>query len=517
MSQSTLFRYNFRVLMFHNWLLLAFPVAVSQLTVFWFILTTSLLTPDLPARSVEMVTPLLAAFLGAHLLSAEYRSRIGAVLASRPVNIGRIVVMRLLVMLALVWVLALISLGAFYAGLKPYDLAPDILACIPSTLFLTMLALTFATLYRHPLVGFGVAALYWAMDLVPGAPLQPYLSLRSLSSYYASMNNPYHLTFLESWWIAKGILLAAALLLYMYHSRLVFTLGTPLTLRTRRRASLAVAGILAFYLISGAVLKVGYGYQHRGTLPNNDLIWFRYQFASYGPLPVAPLFGPAFTRYLGEINNPWRLTAEEGDAMGDNVKHYQGLDEVVSRMPKSIWAASAAEARARLEGHRQKTTEETITYYQLIVDRYSQSPYLDYALRMIARTYADANRTADAQAGYENLLKRIPGTVYRSEALRFLTETELKAGHLPQAGQWAEQWAEVAPLYERFEAWVDLAQIRKAQGDVAGAKQAAQTVLTAVREFRKQVNMHTLDLTPTQENLRKAAANKAEQVAQSLL
>src|SRR5579871_3161591 len=137
---------------------MVFPLAISQLTVFWFVLTRKF-TPDLPARSVEMVTPLLAAFLGAHLLSAEYRSRIGAVLASRPVNIGRIVVMRLLVMLALVWVLALISLGAFYAGLKPYDLAPDILACIPSTLFLTMLALTFATLYRHPLVGFGVAAL----------------------------------------------------------------------------------------------------------------------------------------------------------------------------------------------------------------------------------------------------------------------------------------------------------------------------------------------------------------------
>src|ERR1041385_4870782 len=97
MSQTTLFRYNFRVLMFNNWLLLAFPLAVSQLTVFWNILTRAPSTfgPDLPAQSVEMITPLLAAFLGAHLLSAEYRSRIGAVLASRPVNIGRIVVLQI--------------------------------------------------------------------------------------------------------------------------------------------------------------------------------------------------------------------------------------------------------------------------------------------------------------------------------------------------------------------------------------------------------------------------------------
>src|SRR5262245_55539559 len=139
MNQSTLFRYNFRVLMLNNWWLLVFPLAVSQLSVFWNVLIQRF-SPDLPAKSLEMVTPLLGAFLGAHLLSAQYRSRIGAVLASRPVNIGKIVVMRLIVLLALVCGLAWLSLQAHYFWMEPFNQVPIFLACIPSTLFLTMLA-----------------------------------------------------------------------------------------------------------------------------------------------------------------------------------------------------------------------------------------------------------------------------------------------------------------------------------------------------------------------------------------
>src|SRR5215472_16952814 len=134
MNQTTLFRYNFRVMMLHNWWLVVFPLMISQLTVFWNVLTRRF-SLNLPAQSVEMITPLLAAFLGAHLLSAEYRSRIGAVLASRPVNIGRIVNMRLAVMLALVWALAGLSLLAFYYWMEPYNFVPALLASIPSTLF----------------------------------------------------------------------------------------------------------------------------------------------------------------------------------------------------------------------------------------------------------------------------------------------------------------------------------------------------------------------------------------------
>ena len=267
MNQTTLLRYNFRVLMLNNWLLLAFPIAVSQLTVFWLGITRKF-SPDLPAASVEMVTPILAAFLGAHLLSAEYRSRVGAILASRPVDIGKIVLMRLAVMLGLVWSLAIVSLFAYRVfWLTPYDFVTPLLACIPSTLFLTMVALTFATMFRNPLAGFSAAGLYWVLDLVPGAPIQPYLSLRSLSSYYTVQHNYLLQTFLTDWWISKLVLLVGAVALYIYHNKQVMSIGSLLTFGLRRRAGLLGAGVICLYLVSGAVIKVAYGYEHRGQLP----------------------------------------------------------------------------------------------------------------------------------------------------------------------------------------------------------------------------------------------------------
>jgi hypothetical protein len=422
MNQTTLFRYNFRVLMLNNWWLLVFPLAVSQLTVYWNVLTQQY-KPSLPSQSVEMVTPLLAGFLGAHLLSAEYRSRIGAVLASRPVDIGKIVVMRLVVMLALVWGLALLSVQAYYFWMEPFDQFVMVIACVPSTLFMTMLALTFATLFRNSLAGFGIAALFWALDLPPGAPLNPYLTLKSLTNYYSVMANLERQSFVEDWKIAKVILLVASLLLFLYHSRLVFTLGAPLTLRTRRRALVGAGCLLLFTLLSGAVFKVWYGYNHRGSLKPDDVSWFRYQFTPYGPLPVSSLFGTAFPRYLGELTNAWRLSEiEETDRMGDTVKHRNDLKYIRDRMPGSMWAPSAADALARIEGRKQENVEDTVAYYRYIVDRYPTSPYVSFALRESARRLADAQRFDEAKATYKELLQRVPNTVYKTEANKFLAE-----------------------------------------------------------------------------------------------
>src|SRR2546421_286669 len=100
MVSTALFRYNFRVLLFRNWWLLVFPIAASQFTVFWNIITHRT-SSAVPAQTLEMVSSLLAAFLSAHLLSAEYQSRIGALLASKPLNIGRVVLMRLVVVIVL--------------------------------------------------------------------------------------------------------------------------------------------------------------------------------------------------------------------------------------------------------------------------------------------------------------------------------------------------------------------------------------------------------------------------------
>src|SRR5438270_8849346 len=102
MNSLALIRYNFRIVMFNNWWLLVFPVAVSQLTVFWNIITQKF-TPALPAISAELISPLLAAFLSAHLLAAEYPSHVAVILASKPLHIGKVVLLRLIGVLALVW------------------------------------------------------------------------------------------------------------------------------------------------------------------------------------------------------------------------------------------------------------------------------------------------------------------------------------------------------------------------------------------------------------------------------
>src|SRR2546430_13078898 len=104
-SSGALIRYNLRVVVFNNWWLLVFPIAISQFTVFWSIITEKF-SPALPAANAETVTPLLAAFLGAHVLSPEHASRVGATLASKPLNIGTVQVMRLPALLALAWSLS---------------------------------------------------------------------------------------------------------------------------------------------------------------------------------------------------------------------------------------------------------------------------------------------------------------------------------------------------------------------------------------------------------------------------
>lgn len=517
MNQPTLLRYNFHILMHNNWMLLAFPAVVSQLSVFWFVLTQRF-SPELPAQSVEMVTPLLAAFLGAHLLSTEYRSRVGAVLASRPVNINRIVVLRLVVMLALVWLLAGLSLMAYSLWMQPFDISLPVLACIPSTLFLSLLALTFATLFRNSLAGFGVAALYWALDLVPGPPLNPYLSLHSLTSYYGAQSSGVHRTFLDTWWQTKIVLLIGALALYLIHARMVFALGTSHTLRARRRAALGAATVLGIYLFSGMALRMVYGYTHLGKLPQNDITWFRYQFSSYGSLPASALFGPTFHRYLGEFPNPWRLNAGSfDDMMGNTVQHRRDLMELLNNAPNSVWAPSAADALARIQTNAQSTPEEIVTAYRNVVNRYPKSPYIDYALRQIAHAYADAQRSAEAQAGYEELLLRVPHSDYQAEAYSYLMERDRQTGNLPEAARRAEQWISVALIQDRFDAWKNLAEIRNAMGDKAGAKQAAQETLTAAKDFERALQNGQVQLSPSQELIKKGAAQQAQQEARRML
>ncbi|HSV72946.1 MAG TPA: tetratricopeptide repeat protein [Chthonomonadales bacterium] len=488
MGGVALFRYNFRVLMANNWWLPVLPVAASQLTVFWNIITQPF-TPALPARSVEMITPLLAAFLSAHLLSAEYQAGMGAILASKPVHIGRIVLRRLAVVMAVVWTLAALSLAAYWYGMEPYGVTSVAAAGAVSSLYLALLALTFATWLRSPLAGFGVAALVWALDLPPGPPMNPYLSLSTLSFALQPPDIASGAVLPGSWWAAKLVLLVATVVLYRAHGKLLFRLGSPFTVLERRRAVSAAGALLAFIVISGAGVKVAYGYAMRGSLEPDDTTWFRRQFAAYGPIPVAALFGGAFRSYVGPIPSTWRLQQQnEADRWGATAQRVRDLREVVDRMPRSVWAPSASEVLARIDP---PSAEE---HLRRVLERYPQSPLVPGALNRLARIYADDGRDDQARAAYLELLERRPRSRYRTEALRFLTADHHRRGEYDAAERWARDWIAAASVRERASAHMALADILHQSGRDADARAAAEQALRAVEEFDRAARDDALDI-----------------------
>ncbi len=516
MRRATLITYNLRVVLFNNWWLLVFPIAVSQLSVFWYIVTQKF-SPGLPTTSAEMITPLLAAFLAVHILSAEYQSRVGAILASKPVHIGKVVLARLGAVFALVWLLELLSLSAFYFGMEPYDLGGAFLASIPSTVFLALLALTFATLLRHPLAGFGIAALYWALNLPPGPPMNAYFGLHSYASYVGAPKLSFNLN-ITPWWVSKILLLVAAVLLYALHRRLVFQLGVPPTMRARRRTVGWAAAFLCVYLILGATAKVAYGYAHRGSLDPNDGGWFRLQFGSFGPIPVSYLFGPAFHRYLGPVQSAWRLQQEdEADMLGNTAQHRRELREVLDRMPHSMWAASAADLLVRMVGREEGPVEDRAALFQRVVDSYPGSPYVDYALHEKAMVYDGANLHQQAADAYAELLRRRPNSAFRSEALHYLVDYARERHDLRAAEKWAADWQASAPIQDRFTAWAELAEIRNGLGDSAGAKEAARQTFATAAAYREAHNAGRINARAGQLMKWEAMSRDAERMARRFM
>jgi outer membrane protein assembly factor BamD (BamD/ComL family) len=476
--------------MHHNWWLLVIPLAASQLSVF-FTLVTQRFAPTLPVSTVETTSPLLAAFLCAHLLAAEYRSGIGGVLASKPVDIGKVVLLRLFIVMMLVWGLGFLSLAAFYFGMQPFPVLKPAISCVVSSLFLGLLALTFATMFRHPLAGFGVAAVYWLFDAAPGPPLNHFLSLKSLTASFPTPGVPPGQPLSDVWLAAKLVLFIGAILLYMLHTRLLFTLGSPLTLRRRQRTLAWAGGLLAFYLISGSVVKVVVGYQNRGKLYPDDVAWFRRQFGPYGPVPVSALFGANFRRYLGDIPNTWRLQQDsEGDLLGDTDQHRRSLARILTQAPGSIWAPSAAILMARLGDRAKDSLQDKIAGFQYVIDHYPGSPYEAFALWQIAHNYSDAfdndpRYEDNARTAYEALLAKYPVTDYNADAYGFLAQSDQRHKNTVAAAEHTRKWIETAPIYEKFRALMLMAEILRDAGKMDEAKTTALQAKKAVQDFRR--------------------------------
>ena len=491
-----LLRYNFRVVMFRNWWLLVFPVAASQLVVFWNLITLRF-SDNLPAHVVETTPPLLAAFLSAHLMTAEYKSGIGAILASKPVDISKVVLIRLVVVMALVWALAGLSLVAFYYGWEPYPMAPAAVACIPSTLFMGLLALTFATLFRNAWAGFAVAAAWWVMDLAPGVAMNPFLSLQTVSDSMVSEAVHRTTVFTRYPWHAKLLLLGMAAALYYYHRQLIFTLGSQASSRQRRRALAAAVAIPILYAVLGATLKVGYLYANRANLYPDDTAWIRQQLAPFGPLPVRWLFGPAFAAYVGEIPNTWRLAAgEDADVYGDTARHRREVATMLERRTRSIWASNIAELHTRLAGQQAQTPEARIALFRSALEACPDGPHASGILVRMAREYVDLGDLEAATEACESALKARPNQRVASEALRLLTQVRRQAGDLPGAAETAARWAAAADTRQRFRALATHYEILIEMGGLEEARRVAKATLQAIEDFRREVNAPDAVRTP---------------------
>jgi hypothetical protein len=268
-------------------------------------------------------------------------------------------------------------------------------------------------------------------------------------------------------------------------------------------------------MVSGACIKVAYGYSQRGNLQPNDAAWFRQQFFAYGPIPVASVFGPAFRRYVGDTNG-WKPAGEEGDILGDTMKHHRELREVVDKMPGSIWAPSAAELLGRLTGRQGTTVEQRVSVFQRVADAYPASPYVDVALREKARIYDGAELRDQASREYAEMLSRRPRSPFRSEALRYIVGNEGAHGNWDEVIKRAREWAEVAPVHEKFAATLAMMEAFQAKHDAESALKAARQTLDAVKEFRKALRSNQLGLTESARLKHERSAADAEGKARAV-
>lgn len=368
-----LWRYNYRILIGTGYWIVVLPVAASQVVTLWMMALSSDFSQAAAIHIAEMMTPILGAFFVAHSLAPEYRGGVGAVLACKPVSLHRVVTMRAGLAMLAALLLSAVTLGVCSVGLKPIDVPGPLLGALPSLWFLSMVALTFATLFRNSLAGFGTAAALWAVDLSLGYSVNPLFSLQGLTA----SEGKEALGFL--WPASKALLSITGFALLLTHGRLLRRLYQMSDRSNITRVVATTSALLFAYCASGAVSVVGYAWFARGRLPVRDVIWLKRQLKAYGPVPVAQLFGPAFAAYVAE---PPSL--EGARAVTWRRTH---LERALERWPQSIWADGIAYSLGR--EHEGQDGPAAVKAYLRVADAYGSSPFAPRALAQIVRMGAD--------------------------------------------------------------------------------------------------------------------------------
>jgi hypothetical protein len=282
----------------------------------------------------ETVTPLLAAFLAAYCLAPEYQSSM-AMLAWRPAFAGKLVLLRVLAVV--LGSLAAIGLTFcfLFVFLEGFQAPVSLLLAFPSVWALAILALTFATRYRSPLTGFGVAAAIWGVNAAYGFGIHPLLGLQG---YFAQQSGD---PIGKYWLLGKVALLVGGWVMLQFHNRFASSRHTdrPDVLRG------AVAGVAAVgaYLVTGALLVVtvaAVDHPHE----TNHRSWVQAKMHPLRPLGIPKLFGPAFEAYIA---------GGPGESGTSALAQSRQLELAALRWPNSIWAGpmllESAEIRLQLE------------------------------------------------------------------------------------------------------------------------------------------------------------------------
>jgi len=456
-TQGRLWRYNYRILMGTGYWILVLPIAASQIVTLWMMALASDFSQTTATQIAEMMTPIIGAFLVAHSMAPEYRSGVGGVLACKPVSLHRVVSMRAGLAMAAAVFLSWVTLTVCSALLKPIDVGGPILAALPSLWFLSLFALTFASLFRNALAGFAVAGALWGVDQALGYSIHPLLSLQGLHALQAQ--DP--LAVLWVW--SKGALLLAGLLLLLIHGRLLRGLYQLADRGNVVRVVAVVSALLLAYCVTGAATVIGYAWLNRSTLSVPDVVWLQRQLKIYGPVPVAQLFGPAFATYVVE--------APPQSGPGPTWRQSR-LEIALKRWPNSIWADGIAYTLGREQ--EKADPPSAVANYLRVADAYGASPFAPRALAQIVRMDPGKLPPDVRLRTARRLLADYPQSPLVDSAASLLAENYPAQVPLDEMANAAEI-ATKASVPGRRPLWlVNLADFRERQGRKAEAIAAAQ-------------------------------------------
>ncbi len=487
----TLLRYNLRICTgLGSWLLVV-PVGATMLVLFGVMAMVSVLKGGSPGLVLEAFGPILLAFVSTNLLRPEYQYGTLELALARPVSFRAILSARVLA--ASLVVIALVSgLGWYMQAVVrlPLNLPWALLATTVSMAFLASLAIAIAAAWRSPMLGLGVAAAFWALDLVAGPRLNPLLTLHG---YEASRF--YRGDLWDQWWLGKLLLAGLTVLLVIYAGRAAARPALQRTLARWVRTGLVVAFVALVYIATGAAYKVQWGIRHEAALQARSRFWYQQAFSVYGPVPVAYLMGPSFAHFVG-YRAPW-TPLPPGPDSGTRQRLYDELRlrEVAFGPASDRWADNALlelGRRATSGGSEAEAASDTVRMgigaLETLAREHPTSPLAPLGLEKLAAIYAATGRPADADNAVRRLVEVYPTTEAARRAGRVLLDQLMAQRRAADALPIADRLLSGATPDARPDCLVDVGCILAQLGRTEEATAKLNEALTAVTAATQALN-----------------------------